>query len=222
MTTANPEDVAAPAITTAKQPLGSGIAAGWRSVREALDKPLASYYLLLGSSALLLTIGVIMVLSASSVRSYVIYDDSYAVVKRQLMWVALGLPAAWVASRLPVRHIRRLAYPGFIVALVLLGLVAQFGVLDQRQQELAGPRAGQHPARRDRQARDRDLGRQHLCPQGAPAHATSTTCWCPSCPACWRSSGSSSSVATSARRWCSASSCSGCCGWSAPRCGSSP
>ena len=98
-------------------------------MREALDKPLASYYLLLGSSALLLTIGVIMVLSASSVRSYVIYDDSYAVVKRQLMWVALGLPAAWVASRLPIRHIRRLAYPGFLVALVLLGLVARFGVL---------------------------------------------------------------------------------------------
>ena len=50
-------------------------------------------------------------------------------VKRQLMWVALGLPAAWVASRMPVRHVRRLAYPGFLVALVLLGLVARFGVL---------------------------------------------------------------------------------------------
>ncbi len=108
MTTANPEDVSAPA-TSARAPLGAGVVSGWRSVREALDKPLASYYLLLGSSALLLTIGVIMVLSASSVRSYVIYDDSYAVVKRQLMWVVLGVPAAWVASRLPIRHIRRLA-----------------------------------------------------------------------------------------------------------------
>ena len=102
MTTANPEDVATPVapVTPARAPLGSGIVSGWRAVREALDKPLASYYLLLGSSALLLTIGVIMVLSASSVRSYVIYDDSYAVVKRQLMWVVLGLPAAWVASRI--------------------------------------------------------------------------------------------------------------------------
>ena len=69
MTTANPEDVATPVspVTNARPHLGSGIATGWRSVREALDKPLASYYLLLGSSALLLTIGVIMVLSASSV-----------------------------------------------------------------------------------------------------------------------------------------------------------
>ena len=58
------------AARAGRPPLGSGLAAGWRSVREALDKPLASYYLLLGSSALLLTIGLIMVLSASSVRSY--------------------------------------------------------------------------------------------------------------------------------------------------------
>ena len=139
MTTANPGDVdGAPAKVRA--PLGSGVVAGWhsartagssawRALREAVDKPLASYYLLLGASALLLTIGLIMVLSASSVRSYLTYDDSYAVVKRQLLWVAVGLPCAWVASRMPVKHVRRLAYPGFLVALVLLGLVAQFGVL---------------------------------------------------------------------------------------------
>ena len=139
MTTANPGDVdGAPAKVRA--PLGSGVVAGWhsartagssawRALREAVDKPLASYYLLLGASALLLTIGLIMVLSASSVRSYLTYDDSYAVVKRQLLWVAVGLPCAWVASRMPVKHVRRLAYPSFLLALVLLALVARFGVL---------------------------------------------------------------------------------------------
>lgn len=125
MTTANPEDLS---TGRTRRQIGSGVVAGWRALREALDKPLASYYLLLGSSALLLIIGLIMVLSASSVRSYLVYDDSYAVVKRQIMWVLLGLPAAWVASRLPIKHVRRLAYPSFIVALILLGLVAQFGV----------------------------------------------------------------------------------------------
>ncbi|QSR31684.1 putative lipid II flippase FtsW [Nocardioides sp. S5] len=143
MTTANPEDVAVgPEASTAgvRAPLGSGIAAAWRwvrdavasttgAVRDALEKPLASYYLLLGSSALLLTIGLIMVLSASSVRSFLLYDDSYAVVKRQLLWVVVGLPCAWVASRLPIKHVRRLAYPGFLLTLVLLALVARFGVL---------------------------------------------------------------------------------------------
>ena len=49
------------------------------SLRAALDRPLTSYYLLVGASALLLTIGLIMVLSASSVYSYEVNDgDSYA------------------------------------------------------------------------------------------------------------------------------------------------
>src|SRR4051794_38425287 len=99
------------------------------TLRAALDRPLTSYYLLLGSSALLLTIGLIMVLSASSVYSYELNNgDSYAVVRRQLLWVLLGLPLAWVASRLPHRWIRRLAYPGFSLSLVLLLLTAFFGV----------------------------------------------------------------------------------------------
>ena len=73
----------------------------YAALKHALDRPLTSYYLLLGASALLLTIGLIMVLSASSVYSYEQHDgDSYAIVKRQLMWVAVGLPCAWIASRL--------------------------------------------------------------------------------------------------------------------------
>ena len=99
------------------------------ALRAALDRPLTSYYLLIGASALLLTIGLIMVLSASSVYSYEHYDhDSYTVIRRQLLWVALGLPLARVASRLPNRFIRRLAYPGFSVSLVLLLLTAFLGV----------------------------------------------------------------------------------------------
>lgn len=93
------------------------------SVREALDRPLTPYYLLLGASALLLTIGLLMVTSASSVYAYKLYDDSYAIVKRQLIWVAIGLPAAFVASRLPIAFIRRLTWLGLGVAVLLLALV---------------------------------------------------------------------------------------------------
>jgi cell division protein FtsW len=93
------------------------------AARAALNRPLTSYYLLLGASALLLTIGLIMVLSASSVWSFQKFDgDSYAVVKRQLMWVLIGIPAAVIASRLPVRFIRMLAWPGVLVACSLLAL----------------------------------------------------------------------------------------------------
>src|SRR6478672_10358319 len=103
---------------------------GWYvALRDALDRPLTSYYLLLGASALLLAIGLIMVLSASSVYSYEhLHGDSYAVVKRQLMWVAIGLPAAWLASRLPQGFIRRLVWPGYLVSVVLLLVTAKFGV----------------------------------------------------------------------------------------------
>jgi cell division protein FtsW len=130
VTTANPEELDRRRGPLA--PLLSALDVARRAssgVKHALDRPLASYYLLLGASALLLTIGLIMVLSSSSVRAFEYYDDSYALVKRQLLWVVIGIPAAWVASRLPYRAIRRLAYPGYLTALVLLGLVAKFGVV---------------------------------------------------------------------------------------------
>ncbi|KQW53327.1 cell division protein FtsW [Nocardioides sp. Root1257] len=117
MTTASPDD-----DLTARR--GPSVLSWSRSAREALDRPLTAYYLLLGASALLLTIGLIMVLSASSVYSYQQNDgNSYAVVTRQLMWVAIGIPCAWVASRLPLGVVRRFAWPALLVAIVLLALV---------------------------------------------------------------------------------------------------
>src|SRR6476659_10536691 len=109
---------------------GPGTLATWSAaLRGALDRPLTAYYLLLGASALLLTIGLIMVFSASSVYAFENYaHNSYAVVEKQLMWVAIGLPCAWVAGRLPQRWVRRLAWPGYVVSLGLLLLTAFFGV----------------------------------------------------------------------------------------------
>ena len=95
----------------------------YASLRHALDRPLTAYYLLLGASALLLTIGLVMVLSASSVYSYRANDgNSYAVVERQLLWVLIGIPCAFVASRLPHSVLRRFAWLGLLVSMVLLAL----------------------------------------------------------------------------------------------------
>jgi cell division protein FtsW len=112
MTTATPDE----------SKLGARAAAtSWTaSIKAALDRPLTSYYLLVSASALLLTIGLIMVLSASSVYAFKQTGNSYSTAERQLMWVLIGIPCAWVASRLPERFIRRLAWPGYIVAVVLL------------------------------------------------------------------------------------------------------
>lgn len=113
--------------TSLRRQLLSPVTSTAASVRHALSHPLANYYILLGASALLLTIGLMMVLSASSVRQYAATGDSYGVVKRQLMWVAIGLPAAFVASRLPVRWIRKLAWPAFGISIGLLVATAAFG-----------------------------------------------------------------------------------------------
>lgn len=101
---------------------------GLHALREALDRPLSSYYLLLGASTLLLTIGLMMVLSSSSVDAYKTTGDSYAIVKRQLMWVLLGLPCAFIASRMSHAWIRRLAWPAYLLSLGLLLLTAFLGV----------------------------------------------------------------------------------------------
>jgi cell division protein FtsW len=124
-TTVQPPRTGPPAPEKApRTSLGSWYAAA----RHALDRPLTSYYLLLGASALLLTIGLIMVLSASSVYSFEHHDgDSYAVVKRQLLWVLIGIPCAWVASRLPYRAIRQVSWLGIIVAVVMLALTVKLG-----------------------------------------------------------------------------------------------
>ena len=92
------------------------------SVQHALDRPLTSYYLLLGAATLLLTIGLMMVLSASSVRSYLLYDDSYHIFLRQLTWVGLALPMAFVVSRMPHKLIRVFAWPAILAAVLALAL----------------------------------------------------------------------------------------------------
>jgi cell division protein FtsW len=96
---------------------------GWLSaVRHSLDRPLTSYYLLLGASTLLLIIGLMEVLSASSVDGYVKHGNSYYWFLRQLTWVVLALPVAFVATRLPHRVLRFFAWPALIAAVVMLAL----------------------------------------------------------------------------------------------------
>ncbi len=124
-TTVQPPRTGTPAPDAAPR---TSLGTWWAAARHALDRPLTSYYLLLGASALLLTIGLIMVLSASSVYSFERHDgDSYAIVKRQLLWVLIGIPCAWVASRLPYRAIRQVSWLGIIIAVVMLALTIKLG-----------------------------------------------------------------------------------------------
>jgi cell division protein FtsW len=109
-------------VTTAsesrvRQSTADGVLA---SLKRTLDKPLTSYHLVLGVTCLLLVLGLLMVLSASSVTSLRTYGNSYAIFMRQALWVGVGVPVAWVASRLPLTVVRFLAWPAVIVSTLLV------------------------------------------------------------------------------------------------------
>ena len=103
-------------------------AAALRPVSRLLDRPLADYHLVLGATALLLVLGLVMVLSASSVIAYADSGSSFSIVEKQVMWVAVGVPLMVVASRFPPSLWRRMAYPAMAVAIGLLCLLLVPGV----------------------------------------------------------------------------------------------
>lgn len=90
------------------------------AIRQTLERPLASYQLLLGTSALLLGIGLIMVLSASSIYALENYGNSFSVVIRQLIFAVLGVTGAVIASRIPLPLLRRLILPFLLVSVALI------------------------------------------------------------------------------------------------------
>jgi cell division protein FtsW len=99
-----------------------------------LNHPLSTYYLLLGTTLLLLTLGLIMVLSASSIESYRVFGSSYTLVQRQALFAVIGVVIMLFAARTSVQFWRGSAVILFIVAFGLLVAVLAIGV------EVAGQR----------------------------------------------------------------------------------
>ncbi len=93
-----------------------------------LDRPLTSYHLIVGCTTLLLTLGLVMVLSASSVLAYRDFHNSFAIFEKQAIWAIVGVPAMWGVSRLPIRWFRISAVPLLIGAVGLLCLVLVPGI----------------------------------------------------------------------------------------------
>lgn len=110
-------------LSDAPRPARANAAARPRRV-PLLARPLTSYYLVTGSALLLAGLGLVMVLSASSVSAYRASGSSFSVFQKQLLWVFLGVPIMWLAVRLPVRAIRVLAWP--LLAASFVGLLLVF------------------------------------------------------------------------------------------------
>ncbi|MGE5559516.1 MAG: stage V sporulation protein E [Chloroflexota bacterium] len=76
----------------------------------------------------LLGIGVVMVYSASAVKSYATYGDSQYFLKRQLLWALLGMFAMIVTMNIDYWHLRKLSRIGLVGSLALLALVLVPGI----------------------------------------------------------------------------------------------
>jgi cell division protein FtsW len=99
--------------------------AAWKAL---LGKPLLSYYLVMGITALLLALGLVMVLSTSSASALASGDPPYRDFQRQLLGVALGLPVMWFTARSSPRVFRALAYPLLVISIIGLVLTLIPGV----------------------------------------------------------------------------------------------
>jgi cell division protein FtsW len=97
----------------------------WRAL---LDRPLTSYYLVLGLTTLLLGLGLVMVQSTASVADLTAGLSPYSDFKKQLLGAAIGLPLMWVAARSSPRLFRAFAYPLLAISVVGLGLTLIRGV----------------------------------------------------------------------------------------------
>lgn len=77
----------------------------------------------MASVAGLLGIGIVMVFSASSNRTFVSVGDPYYYLKRQTLWLLVSIGAMVFAMNFDYWHLRRLARPIFVASLVLLVIV---------------------------------------------------------------------------------------------------
>jgi len=96
--------------------------------RAALSRP-PEYVVLCATVTVLNVVGLVMILSASSVAALSDYGSSWYFFNRQLIWAVIGLVAFLVASRIDYRRWRRFAPYLLVVALITLSVVLVGGKL---------------------------------------------------------------------------------------------
>ncbi len=83
--------------------------------------------ILMISFLILIIIGLISVFSATSVPSLISENgNAYSYVKREIMWITLGLFVMLAAYVVPINFWKRFAYPSILISVILLILVLLF------------------------------------------------------------------------------------------------
>ena len=83
----------------------------------------ANYFLLLGTTLFLVAFGLVMVLSSSSVDSYLADMGFFGGILRQGVFALVGVPLMLVMSRMPLKFWQRVSWPALIGASLLQCLV---------------------------------------------------------------------------------------------------
>ncbi|MEV6023115.1 putative lipid II flippase FtsW [Streptomyces sp. NPDC052036] len=96
--------------------------------RRAWDRPLTAYYLILGGSLLITVLGLVMVYSASQITALQMSLPGSYFFRKQFLAASLGALLLLLASRMPVKLHRALAYPILAGAVFLLVLVQVPGI----------------------------------------------------------------------------------------------
>ncbi|MEU6594401.1 putative lipid II flippase FtsW [Streptomyces sp. NPDC046881] len=97
-------------------------------VRRAWDRPLTAYYLIVGGSVLITVLGLVMVYSASQITALQLSLPGSYFFRKQALAALIGGALLFVASRMPVKLHRALAYPILAGAVFLMILVQIPGI----------------------------------------------------------------------------------------------
>ena len=87
-----------------------------------LSKPTASYLMIIGSTGALAGLGLVMVLSASSVASLSESGNTYSIFLKQLLFLVIGIGISYITMRMHLSHwesLAKFALPIGVIALTL-------------------------------------------------------------------------------------------------------
>lgn len=96
--------------------------------KSFLSQPTSAYYLLTGSTAALTGLGMVMVLSASSIHSLEVNGSSFAIVLRQFVFLIAAVLVGFLASRLPLKIWKVLARFSLLGSILILGILQVPGI----------------------------------------------------------------------------------------------
>ncbi|MGW0689789.1 putative lipid II flippase FtsW [Streptomyces sp. NPDC002738] len=106
----------------------SGVRRMYAQARRAWDRPLTAYYLILGAGLLITVLGLVMVYSASMIKALELDKPGTYFFRKQFLAAVIGSTLLVIASRMPVKLHRALAYPLLMGTVFLMVLVQVPGI----------------------------------------------------------------------------------------------